>query len=293
MLIDLFSNKRQGAFLALFLLSGCGSDLLDESQELGPLRVLALIASSPEVNMGTASTSITPWVSDFTQGATRSGYSYSWATCPDPGIAYGAAPQCSTASTLESGGPVAIAPGTLTAGNAYTGVATGAGAITINIPSSSSSFWTSRSLIEKTNGVALIFEFTLTTGTETARSFRRILVKSAGASNTNPLLTDVTVDSVSIAGATGSFPSTEKKLAPIIGAGSQESYTTLTTAGTVLNKTETLTVSWFTTAGEFQFNRTDSSSSNRFTPPESGAPKGLVFLRDDRGGVSAPITIGF
>ncbi len=280
------------AALTLVTLSACGNDNLDETQQLGPLRVLALIASSPEVNIGGGSVNITPWISDFDRGgeAGRS-WSYSWKTCADSGIAFGAEPECSSDAVLQSGGPTTVAGGVLNLANAFTAPAVAS--IAVTIPAATDAFWTTRNDLEKTNGVPLIFQFTLTAGSETVTSFRRILVKAAGASNTNPTLSGVTVDGASIAGGGGALPTTEKAVVPVIDAGSQQSYSVVTTNGTTLNKTEVLTVSWFTTLGEFQFNRTDGASENTFTPPDSGTPKAIVFLRDDRGGISAPVTIGF
>ena len=156
-------------------------------------------------------------------------------------------------------------------------------------------FWTSRTSVEKTNGVPLIFEFTLTAGSDTTTAIRRILITSRTSGlNTNPTLSDVTLGGSSVAGLGGALPATEQDLTPVLGAGSAESYSVITQTGTTLNKTENLTVSWFTTSGEFQFNRTDGTSSNTFTPPTDGStPKALLFLRDDRGGVSDALTIGF
>ena len=300
MRIDLFWNNLSqsivrgssyGAFLLPLLFAACANENLDQSQELGPLRILALKASTPEVTIGTASTSITPWVSDFTHGgdAGRS-WSFSWATCPDPGIPYGAEPRCD-ASTIIQQGSGTIAAGTLLAANAYTSPLP---AITITIPNATTSFWTNRNAISQSNGVPLIFQFTLNAGSETTTGFRRILVTSKVIGlNSNPNLTDITVDGASIAGGGGSLPLVEKEILPVLGGGSQESYSLITTNGTILSKNESLTVSWFTTAGEFQFDRTDTSTSNTWTPPSSGTPRAILFLRDDRGGVSDPLSIGF
>ncbi|MBU6376406.1 MAG: hypothetical protein KGQ59_10450, partial [Bdellovibrionales bacterium] len=88
------------------------------------------------------------------------------------------------------------------------------------------------------------------------------------------------------------FPSSEQPLTPVLGS-TADNYTVISSTGETLNRTEKLTVSWFTTDGEFEFSRTDAASSNKWTPPQTGTPRGLVIFRDDRGGMSAPIQVGF
>lgn len=269
--------------LALLGLAGCGNNNLDESQQLGPLRVLALVAALPETTFDPAGSSVlvTAWVSDYDKGG-QPGRSlqYGYAVCPDPGIAYGVEPRCPTATLLSSEDGIPIDGSSMTSLNAYT-----APVFTRNIPippttnPSWNLYWSSKTAAEKSNGVAILVTFTISSGTEETTAFRRITIttRTGAALNQN---------SLAITGITpASLPTTEGKISPTLVA-TADNYSVTTSDGTVVNRTEKLTVSWYTTAGEFKFNRTDGASANTWTPPGSGTPKIFLFLRDDRGGVS-------
>jgi hypothetical protein len=268
--------------LASLLLGGCGNDNLDESQQLGPLRVLALVADRPEVTIDDATpVSITAWISDYDKGG-QPGRSlqYDYAVCPDPGIAYGVEPRCPTATRLSFGDSVPIDVSPMTSLNAYTAALfTQAVIIPTTAVAPWNLYWSSKTAAEKSNGVALLVTFRISSGSEETTAFRRITIttRSGAALNQN---------SLAITGITpSSLPTSEGKVSPNLAA-TADNYTITTSDGTVVNRTEKLTVSWYTTAGEFKFNRTDGGSANTWTPPTSGTAKVFLFLRDDRGGVS-------
>jgi hypothetical protein len=277
------SRGIRGAFLAiaLFSLAACGNDNLDESQQLGPLRVLALIADRPEVTIDDATpVIITGWISDYDKGGEPGrSLTYSYASCPDPGVAYGVEPRCPDDSRISFGGG-SIDGTQLTSVNAYT-----AAAFTQGVPIPTTAFapwnlyWSSRTAAEKANGVAILVTFTISSGTEQTTAFRRITVttRTGAALNQNSLA----ITGISPA----TLPTSEGKVSPTLVA-TADNYSVTTSNGTVVNRTEKLTVSWYTTAGEFKFNRTDGSSANTWTPPDNGTAKVFLFLRDDRGGVS-------
>src|SRR3954463_2343007 len=77
-------------FLVLEL-TGCAAGNLPDYIVLGDLRILTIIASSPETNPGD-SVSFTPVVSDLNgQGRTLN---YSVQACIDPGVGVGVTPGC-------------------------------------------------------------------------------------------------------------------------------------------------------------------------------------------------------
>jgi hypothetical protein len=274
--------------LALLGLAGCGNDNLDESQQLGPLRVLALVADMPEVTIDDPAGSnvlVTAWVSDYDRGGEPGrNLTFSYASCPDPGISYGVEPKCADDARLSYGGGT-IAGGTLNAANAYTAVAF---TQSVSIPTTSYAPWAaylaSKTATEKANGVAILVHFKISSGTESTTAFRRIIAttRTGAALNTKP------AGIASISPAT--LPTSEGKVSPVLND-TADSYTVLLNDGSTISRTEKLTVSWYTTAGEFKFNRTDGGSANTWTPPTTGTAKVFLFLRDDRGGVSDALAL--
>lgn len=286
MRIDLCWNRTiiGAGLVAAGLLGSCGNDNLPKPQKLGPLRVLGLISSNPEINDGTSTPiTITPVISDTTGAGSRS-IAFSWKVCPDPGVALGISPAC-TSTLLSSGsGSIAVTDPPLTTAP-YSGATTTFG---FTLPTN---LLSGVAASQASNGVAVLVTYDLTAGSETTSSFRRIIVTSRSTLNTNVSITSIA--GLSGAGTPGSgFPASETDLTPSLGS-TADSYTVISSTGETLTRTEKLTVSWFTTDGEFEFSRTDGSNSNKWTPPTGGTPRGLAILRDDRGGMSTPFTIGF
>ncbi|NDD92484.1 hypothetical protein EBZ37_10405 [bacterium] len=277
--------KKIKIFIALLVattVSGCANDALPKPQKLGPLRVLGILADKPEANEGD-SVNLTPIVSDFSSGPRT--LTYSWKFCADPGIAQGASPVCSSTILAQGTGSIQTTEAPLT-GAPYSGLAA-TDSVNVSIPPGTLA---SLSATQATNGIPLIFTFELTGGTESTQAFRRIIVTSRATLNTNVSL--LSVSGLVTNGAIQDFPASKQSLTPVLGS-SADTYTVISSTGETLTRTEKLTVSWFTTDGEFEFSRTDGSSSNQWTPPSGGSAKGLVLLRDDRGGLSTPIQVGF
>lgn len=285
--IDSCWNKlpKRALPLVLFTLCACGSDNLPKPQKLGPLRVLGLIASSPEINDSTPTPiTITPIISDTTAAGSRT-LTFSWKVCPDPGVAFGLEPTCAASAVLfTNSGTIAATDPPLT-GAPYSGVTTQFG---FTLPTN---LLASRTATEASNGIPVLVTYEINGGSETARSFRRITLTSRSLANLNG---NVSLSSISglVSGTPNTFPSSETDLTPVLGS-SPDTYTVISSTGETLTRTENLTISWYTTDGEFEFSRTDGSRSNKWTPPSSGTPKGLLILRDDRGGLSLPLTIGY
>lgn len=279
MRIALCWNKA-ALLLGAAALSSCANDNLPKPQKLGPLRVLGLVATSPEVEPGDGST-ITAVISDFTSGGRA--LTFEWKACEDPGVALGATPTCEGAVPIGAAASGTINPtATTLAATPFTGAALN----NTYVVTPDVSFLSSKSLFEKFNGVPVIVTFTVSAGSESVKAFRRLNVRDLSV-NPTPLNTRPNPPT-----GIASLPATEQDLTPSL-SDSADTYSVLSTTGATLTRTEKLTVSWYTTDGEFEFSRTDASSSNKWTPPSTGTPKGLLLLRDDRGGISNPLTIGF
>lgn len=251
---------------------GCSKDL-PESSKLDGLRVLALIASEPEVNSG-ASVTVTPLVSDVTGGG-RS-LEYVVTACRDPGVSIGAVPSC-------EGDPSAVSSsGSFTFGSAsLTGAAP---SFTVSVPNDVLAL---RSPIDQFNGVGyLVFYEVSAPGTqERVSSFRRMIVSTRSVKNLNPRLSAVR----SVDGILSTVPSSAMDLSPVFDELTAESYQSQLSDGSLVTEVEKLIVSWFSSTGEWKRVRTEGSASNRWDPGEAGAggsrPSVLVVvLRDGRGG---------
>lgn len=265
-------TKTSISLLLAALLSACSEEKLPEFNRLDSMRTLALVASTPETSVG-SSVTITPVVSDA-NGNGRT-LTYKSEGCLDPGIGYGAYPDCTGAQSFQT-----LSSGTVTtlASPNYSGAAN---TITFTIPSD---VFNGKTSIEQYNGVPYIFLYTLTAsdGSE-VRSFKRIIVSIKSAKNANPTFSKILANDQPFTALPINVP---LKLKPSYSDSSAESYTTLTDAGVVGTKTETLTTSWFVSEGSLEFYRTTDQTENTFSV--SFLPNRLVVfiavLRDDRGG---------
>jgi hypothetical protein len=258
-----------GSFAVLF---GCGNDDFREFKTLGPLKILTLVASTPEVSPG-ATVTITPVVSD-SNGAGRTITAEAFA-CPDPGVSFGATPTCSGvagAQTITIGG-----------GATYTLAApthTGTGnTFTVTVPSTLlSAYTTAQALV----GVAYIVTYKVTAGNEVQEAFRRIVVSTNPTKNTKPTLSNVLVGGTALT----QLPTTGSALIPNISAGSAETYTALSGDGTPSAAQEILTSTWFVSKGSISSTRTELRNSNFYTPSGGSSDAVVVVTRDNRGGAS-------
>ena len=279
-------------------LAACADMGFPNSWELGGLRVLALQVDRPEVNLTLdPQVTITPYISDI-DGAGRP-LEYVIQACYDPAVLFGADPDCT--NHLESLlGPVETRTGTLglPVANA-TGVATPAvaGDFTFTLPVALLALFDPvDNAVELNNGIPYSILFTLTdpaTG-ETVTSFRRVSVTSRTSLNQNPAFLGVfNGDGAAVSSIAAGSEDLEVKADAT--EASTETYIALSRDGSSSNLTEELSVSWFTNAGEFASGRTEPGGFVTYTPPtveqvasaEEAAPYFWVFLRDDRGGVSA------
>ena len=263
--------------LQLGVLSGCAMSGLPQFNKLDRLRVIAITTDQSEVAPG-SSVVVTPYVSD-TRGAGRA-LTYTAESCSDTGVAFGATPTCTGAADRVSVGTGSLS---LTAPTYTQAVSS----FTVTVPST---ILTSRSVIDQYNGVAYLFVYTVTAadGTE-VRSFRRILATTRTTRNSIPSITSFLFDD-----AAGTIPTTgEAQISAVLPTGAAEAYQAMAVDTTLKDLTETLTVSWFLSDGDFQRFRTVGSAANKFTAPSprpSDRPVVVAaVVRDGRGGEAVRI----
>jgi len=263
----------------ILALGACSKDSLPVYSHLDSLRVLALIANTPEVTPG-ASLIITPYISD-PLGAGRA-LKFSARGCPDPGVAAGARPTClgqATTVTIADQQAVTLP----VASNSYTG---SVNTFSVAIPAAA---LVGQSSMASYNGVSYLVTYDLVSSDgASVSSFKRIVVSSgAKPANQNPSVTDILSAGGSL-NAASLAPSTVVPMAAVIPASSAETYTYQDSGGSVISATESLLVTWFSNTGDFKYIRTNFlGDANTFTPgsaPVGGHPTFVVVVRDGRGG---------
>lgn len=267
-----------GAFI---FLSSCGESKLPKYTKLEDTRILALVASSPEVDAGATAT-ITPIVSDITE---TSSLSFEAKACLDPGVSVGADPTCEGSSSVVTLGTGTLNSGDMVVGRLFTGAAT---AFSVTAPASSIIF-AQRSSQDQHNGVSYLVTYKITNSSgNSVQSFKRLIVSTKSSKNQNP-----TVSQILSSGS--ALPSTlplgqTLNLSLSFGAVTNEAYPVLSSDGSSTTKTEDLTTTWFFTDGELKYFRTLNTDSNDFTTPSSAVTGRdsilLAITRDNRGGVS-------
>lgn len=257
----------------------CGDEFTEQSK-LGKLRVLAMTADKPEINAATT-VLVTPLISFVDGGDTT--LDYTWEACPDPGIDFGADVNCDSATAaLKLTGTGSFATSGLSAAK-YTGVATN---ISLVIPAAVFTYLGTLDSDLQFNGVdyLLILKYTDQTSGQEATGLKRIKLstKASGDLNTNPTVGAIQFNGVDIA----AFPASEGKIT-VSNLSAAESYSNQTNVG-LRTFTENMYVSWYSSAGEFLFNRTDIGEENTYTPSGTDGVFVAVY-RDGRGGIATII----
>ena len=254
--------------------------------QLGGLRVLALRADQGASGAGPAefspgdSVTVTPIISDFNGGGRA--LTYSAIGCLDPGISYGAEPSCAgnpTATTL-GGGAVTLSGAVSSTGQANT--------FTVSIPAT---ILAGRSALDQYNGVFYLVTYTLTAadGT-TTKSFKRLTASTpTKTKNQNPTLVSILANG----SAMTTLPSGDVQVSVSYSAGSNETYTTMKSDGSLASVREDLLTTFFVTDGTLKYFRTINDQATTFSPP-GAAPVGhqaaiVAVTRDPRGGVSVKV----
>ncbi len=239
-------------------LTACMDDTLPKYNQLESLRVLALIASAPEVDAG-GSTTITPILSDTHE---TTSLSFEATGCISVTSAESSCTGNPTATSIQTG---TLNSGDMTAAKGFTGAAT---AITVNIPASAVIF-NQRSAQDQFNGITYLVTYLVrNTRGESVQSYRRIVVstRAAAEKNQNPVLNDILINGAAL---TTTLPaSSPTSLTPSFGAITAESYRVLTDSGDYRTDSEEIVTSWFSTDGQLKYYRSLSADVNVFKPPE-------------------------
>jgi hypothetical protein len=228
--------------------AGC-SEGFRKLEDLGPLRVLAIQATNPELAPG-ASTQLSVLVSYLDQKPGET-LTHSAVACPDPGIAQGAEIVCANPVPVLT--ETALSLSTAGKTQALTNL------LNVSIPADYLA-----QVGGQTRDYLLIYTIRSSAGA-TVESFKRLRVSLASSPNQNPQFTDIQASGASLSAK----PTDKTKLEPLV------------------NDPE-LIVSWTSSQGRFESSRTAGLQPNSFTPDtESSLPFVLVAIaRDLRGGVS-------
>ena len=303
--------------LAIFAITACSNEKLPKYTVLQGLRVLTMVADSPEVQFNgatftPATVSITPVISDL-YGAGRA-LSYNLQVCLDLGIALGATPNCEnnpTKTSLISGATVASTGASTFNSPNFSGTVD-ADTFNLNTAPSASALaaiaakFSSVAAYQQFNGLSLIVYYEVyptADESQKVRAFKRIVFSSAAKAvkNANPTTLNILDES---GGAVSSLPSVETKMKTSVGVGDAETYTIMDDENNTSSKTESIETTWFLTGPEviadskdkdltpdglFLFTRTFVGELNTFYAPQVAIPtaRGRVFIgvaRDDRGG---------
>jgi hypothetical protein len=258
----------------LFLLS-CGDDNLSKVERLSGFRVLAIEASNSEVSPGDALPSLSLHLVDNVARNIPTDV----AICLDPGISFGAEPSCegvpgtqTSSLTINTGGF------TVTGGEVNYGIIPFSAPI--NVPGT---ILDGRSLQEAINGVAVIVHFTFNLGDKKVEAFKRIVATSRTQKNLNPQFAGPILKN----GTT--FTTNLRKNDELsIGVNAPETYTYVAVDGEVINRTETLSLAWYTTSGEFNRPKARPDQSVKYLKNGvTGSELIIVIVRDERGGVKS------
>lgn len=273
-------------FILAVIATTCGRDDMPKYQTLGDLRILAVLVDKPEANPGDAVT-FTPVLSDLNGNGREIGYTVR--ACIDPGLAFGADPVCTNPDpqSLQTG-THSISAG---ADSAYTDVVS---SFTLTMPDAAVLF-AGRTDADRYNGVIYLVQYDIRAANGPAiNSFLRIFVSDAtkAQKNLNPAAAiDLNGSRILDESATGSaitMPASAANFRAVSPPGSSESYAVAQPDGSLLTRTEQMLHTWFVTDGEFDYNRTDNGTENKWSPP-GARPSGrsaaiVVVTRDGRGG---------
>jgi hypothetical protein len=251
---------------AILVITGCSESKLPKYNLVSSLRVLAMKSALPEVNPGDPIPVVTTLVLDPDGGGRA--ITYAWVGCMELPTTAPSRLQCTDApDKISLGSATASTPGANTIpATALTGVSTA----------------------QAFNGVNYIVSLTVTAGSETVTAFKRIVVSSKTTKNSNPSITALTRNGVTLndGDAVGSGATT---LAATIPTSSYENYTFMDAGLTGHNVSEDLLITWFTTDGTMDTARTFAGKqSNGWTAPSPKTRTTVqlaVVIHDGRGGI--------
>lgn len=261
---------------SLLLICGCSQDPQKEYSELNSLRVLGIQSSVPEF-LSPASVlnfDLNLIVSDV--GGSGS-VNVTGQACLDPGVAYGANPDCSAAT-----GSVALTPVTFNFSDESRTEAFSMPGLSTTGPAASA--LAALPSYVQWNGYSVIVSLVVSRGDQTVKAFKRIVYSNKTTANSNPTLMGLTVNG---SAWTSAFPGGAVSL--LIQGPVAESYIYKTASAESQVLTEKMTVSWFTNAGSFDLSRTDLNQSTTWTPSLKSHAVLVAVVHDGRGGLGYQI----
>jgi hypothetical protein len=250
--------------LLIALMTGCSNGSLPKYALISQLRVLGLKATAPEIAPGDTIPSVSALVLD-PDGNGRT-VSYDWVGCLEMATSDSTRFTCEGATDRVSLG---------------TGTTSSAGVVTV--PATIlSTVSTSRAF----NGINYIVAVTVTASSESIKAFKRIVISSNPTKNTNPTLTSIQRNNVSL--SNGDPVGAETDLVANITNGSYENYNYMNAGSQVQPSTEDLLITWFYTEGTMDVARTFSRNNrNHWNPPGAKQRSNVtlaIVIHDGRGG---------
>lgn len=270
--------------LILFL-GACDKSTLPPASRLQTLRVLAVVADTPELSDTAlpATVQVTPYISDM-KGSGRV-VTMTASACPDPGVSYGANPTCAGNPQKVDIAIPNLTPVAQTANSGIFGLPNLTGAVPSFSVSVPAGLLTGRSPLDQHNGVAYLVTFTVSAGSESVSAFKRIFVSNKTALNTNPTLTDILGNGASLT----TLPAGETDISGVFSG--TESYEIKSSTGTE-TQNEKLYIFWYSNLGDFSPAMDLAEEKIKWTPPGSTAAGKTVLMgviRDGRGGTAVKV----
>ncbi len=262
-------------YLVLFfiILISCSDDNFNKVESLGDFRVLAIVATPPEVGPGGGNVDLQLYVSDVKSG----GRSFTGTTvsCLDPGISSGASVSCDHDPTRQTGSYTIDTTAGDPSGNLSTGLNTDI--LPVIVPGQ---LLSGRSARDKFNGVGYITIFTFNVDGKVVKVLKRINITSRNDLNFNPASSSLELNGAVFSGT----PQKNDSLS--VSSTDQETYS----YQNVDNSTEVLQekykVAFFASSGELDLPKADVGEKSKFTKGlDSGQFVIISVVRDERGGV--------
>jgi hypothetical protein len=270
--------------ILLLLLFSCSRDEFKKYTKLKGLRVIAIVADTPQINetnfTPNATINLTPWIS-YPKGNGEE-VNIKGTVCLDPGVGLGAKPVCDNPDFILDEFDVDYDTGLLTEDNFYTGAMTTSIPITISA-SQKLLIDNNTTTNQRKNGVNFIVTMTVKAGKNKINTFRRISYTSRSEVNTNPSFDDIVTSS---GAELSTLPKGDKKL-KLKNISDEESFIFINSNGEDISITEQFLTTWFVYRGDVFPSRTTTKTKLNYDPPSSGKDIIVAVLRDGRGGVAA------
>ncbi|MEQ1876231.1 MAG: hypothetical protein ABL958_06265 [Bdellovibrionia bacterium] len=247
--------------LLLLLIAGC-SEEKSKYATVSKLRVVGLRTAVPEISPGGTISSVEALVLD-PDGNGRP-LTYQWAGCMEPLLEHafdceGAADRVDLGTGATSvGGVIVIPPTALDA-----------------LPP-----------FRAFNGINYLVVLKVDAGNESVKSFKRIVVSTNPAKNSNPDIISLARNGT-VLGSPDAFVSGEFTLTSALSAGSSENYTYMDAQGSQKAGTEDILLTWFHTEGDMKTSRTfggDLDNQWKIDSKSRTTISLVVVIHDGRGG---------